>query len=99
MYSLEIIQRMNSEDLPAQPPYELRFHPRIVALRHQVNGLPIDSEYRRWLRHSLWKYAEQIIAREEPPADQGWDDLEGLQQVTLGDRLEASLTALANRYR
>ena len=99
MYSLEIIQRINTENQPAQPSYELLFHPRIVALRHQVNGLPVDSEYRRWLRHSLWKYAEQIVARVEPPPDEGWDDLEDLQQVTLGDWNEASLKAMTSWYR
>ena len=98
MYSLEIILRMNSEDRPALPPYELRFHPRLVALRHQVNALPVDPEYRRWLRRSLWKYSEQIIAREEPAPEEGWDDLEDLQQVTLGNRMEASLRELAYRY-
>ena len=94
MHSLEIIQRINAEIQPAQPPYELRFHPRIVALRHQINALPVDTEYRRWLRRSLWKYAEQIIAREVRNPDQGWDDLEDLQQVALGDWNEASLRAL-----
>ena len=98
MYSLEIIQRINAANQPAQPPYELRFHPRIVALRHQVNGLPIDSEYRRWLRHSLWKYAEQIVARVEHPPEEGWDDLEELQQVSLGDWNEAHLLCLVRRY-
>ena len=94
MYSLEIITRLNAAEQPAQPPYELCFHPRLLILRHQVNTLPVDQEYRRWLRYSLWKYAEKIIAREEPPPDQGWDDLEALQQVALGDWNEAMLQSM-----
>ena len=98
MYSLEILTRINAELPPLQPPNELRLHPRIVALTHIVNRLPVDKEYRRWLRHSLWRYADQIIARTEPPSNEGWDDLEDLQQVSLGDWNEANLHAMCNRY-
>lgn len=37
---------------------------------------PVDPEYRRWLRHSLWKYGEEIISRDEAPPDEGWNDLD-----------------------
>ena len=99
MFSLEILDRINAADQQSAPPYEQRLHPRIVALTHIVNQLPVDKEYRRWLRHSLWKYADQIIARTEPPPNEGWDDLEDLQQVSLGDWNEAGLNAMCNRYR
>jgi len=98
MFSLEILSRINAEVLAPTPPYALRLHPRIVALTRIVNQLPVDKEYRRWLRHSLWKYADQIIARTEPPPNEGWDDLEDLQQVSLGDWNEANLTAMCKRY-
>jgi hypothetical protein len=98
MYSLEIIKRINAADPKPAPFYELRFHPRIVALTRIVNQLPVNKEYRRWLRHSLWLYADQIIARVEPAHDEGWDDLEDLQQVTLSDRMAASMDALCSRY-
>lgn len=98
MYSLEILKRINAAEQQPAPPYELRFHPRIVALTRIVNQLPVDKEYRRWLRHSLWKYADQIIARVEPAHDEGWDDLEDLQQVSMGDWNEASLHAMCSPY-
>ena len=99
MYSLEILNRINAEAPPTQPPYEQRLHPRIVALTRIVNQLPVDKEYRRWLRHSLWKYADQIIARPEVRPLEEMDDLEDLQQVSLGDWNEANLHAMCNRYR
>ncbi len=99
MYSLEVIKRINAIDQPALPPYELRFHPRIVELARNINDLPVDQEYRRWLRHSLWHYADQIIARPEYQPGEGWDNLEALQQVALGDWNEAMLQAMSNRYK
>lgn len=98
MYCLEILNRINAEVQAHTLHYELRLHPRIVALTRIVNALPVDKEYRRWLRHSLWLYADQIIERIEPPHDEGWDDLEALQQAALGDWNEAMLRAMCNRY-
>lgn len=97
MFSLEIIKRINASEQRPAPPYNLRFHPRIVALTRIVNQLPVEKEYRHWLRHSLWKYADQIIARTEPSPNEGWDDLEDLQQVSLGDWNETNFTAMCNR--
>lgn len=98
MFSLETLLRINAEVQGLAPAYELRLHPRIVALTRTLNALPVDKEYRRWLRHSLWKYAAQIINRPEPLPSEGWDDLEDLQQVSLGDWNEANLHAMCNRY-
>lgn len=36
-------------------------------------------------RCSVDTYADQILARPLTPADGDWDDLEAIQQVTLGD--------------
>ena len=93
MYSLEIINRINAAQRAPTPPYEVRLHPRIVALTRTVNELPVGQEYRRWLRHSLWKYADQIIARPDATSSEEMDDLEDLQQVSLSDWNEAALHA------
>ena len=93
MYSLEIINRINAEAQPLQTAYELRLHPRIVELTRTVNELPVGQEYRRWLRRSLCKYADQIIARPEATSSEEMDDLEDLQQVSLSDWNEAALNA------
>jgi hypothetical protein len=89
MYSLKIITRINAEAPKASPDFALRYHPRILELRRIVEQLPVDKEYRRWLRHSLWRYADQIVARPVYRAGEGWDDLEALQQLALGDWMEA----------
>jgi len=92
MHSLETLIRMNLESEQTNPSMEcLRNHPRIVQLRAEVSRLPIDDEYRRWLYRSINLYAEQIVERPLYQVDEGWDDLEALQQVTLGDMMESSL--------
>lgn len=98
MHGFETTKRINAEVQAPKLLNELRLHPRIVALTRAVNALPVDKEYRRWLRHSLWLYADQIIERIEPSYDEGWDDLEALQQAALGDWNEAMLHAMCNRY-
>lgn len=94
MYALEIIRRINAEVRPAQPDPELMFHPIILDLRRTVNALPVDSDYRRWLRYTLWQNAAWFIDRIEPPQEEGWDNLEALQQAALGSMMEASLQAM-----
>lgn len=69
----------------------LRQQPRLVRLRERVASLPVDQEYRGRLLHSIDVYAEHIVARPVYAADEGWDDLEALQQVTLSDWMEMSL--------
>lgn len=94
MHDLDTLYRLNSEACGKgnlNPPYELRLHPKICALRREVDAISVSDEYRRWLRYALWRYADQLIEREEPLADQGWSDFEALQQVALGDRMEAAL--------
>lgn len=98
MYSLEIINRINAEEQAPKPAYELRFHPRIVSITRFINELPVGNEYRRWLRRSVWKYANQILARPEATAPEEMDDFELIQQVSLGDWNEANLQALYNRF-
>lgn len=97
MHSLETILRINAVRQAELPPYELRLHPKICALRRDIDSLSVSSEYRRWLRYALWRYADQLIEREEPQSGEGWSNIEALQQVVLGDRLEASLTAMSMR--
>lgn len=65
-------------------------HPRLNALTYTVQRLPVGGVYRAALLRSVDRYAEQIIERQP---DEDWDDLEALQQVTLGDIMEASLRA------
>ncbi len=92
MHDLQTLVRLNSGQAePELPGHRLRLHPRIVALRRQVAQLPVAQDYRRWLIRSLNRYADQIVARDIDAGLAGWDDLEALQQVTLGDRMEACL--------
>jgi tripartite-type tricarboxylate transporter receptor subunit TctC len=46
---------------------------------------------------SIDTYRDQILARPHYAPDEGWDDLEALQQVTLGDRMERELHKLLIR--
>ena len=71
-------------------------HPRITKLRSHVQSLLVDESYRAELLHSIDTYADQIISRTEPAPQEGWDDLEALQQVTLGDTLERALQELVS---
>ena len=96
MHGLEIITRINSENPPQ--PHPLRLHPRISALRRSIQGMAVSSEYVSRLYAALYRYADQIVARPYPSPSEDWDDLEALQQVTLGDWMEESLMATARRY-
>ena len=87
----ETLRRLNSE------PHPLNDHPRIVALRESIRGLPVDARYRSRLYHSLYKYADQIVDRPIHESGEGWDDLEALQQVTLGDMNERWLQTVMLR--
>ena len=91
MHSLETILRINAVRQTPPPAYELRLHPKICALRREIDALGVSAEYHRWLRYALWRYADQLVDREEPPADEGWSNFEALQQVALADRGEAIL--------
>lgn len=93
MFNLEIIKRLNAAVTAPAPPYELRLHPRIVAVARFINEIPVSDEYRRWLRHSLWKYADQVLARPEATSPEEMGDFELIQQVSLGDWNEATLAA------
>lgn len=90
MHSLETLIRLNAEfGQPESHNRQLRRHSRIISLRGIVATLPVDAQYRRWLFRSINRYADQLVARPEPTPDEGWDDLEALQQVTLSDMMES----------
>lgn len=92
MHGLQTLIRLNREfGRPEAPGVRLRCHPRIYELRRIVARLPVDEEYRRWLCRSLNLYADQIVARPHYKPEEGWDDLEALQQATLADRVESQL--------
>jgi hypothetical protein len=89
MHGLDTLMRLNAEfGQPELPGKRLRHHPRIAALRTYVKGLPVDENYRCWLYRSINLYADQIVTRPVYAPEEGWDDLEALQQVTLGDMNE-----------
>jgi len=69
-------------------------NPRIALLIKQVNSLPVNDEYKSLLLDAIKNYREQILERPEIPIDGGWNDLEALQQVTLGDMLERSINLI-----
>lgn len=60
-------------------------HPRIVLLRNDVLSLPVNEEYKNLLLQSIELYRDHIIDRPVYAHDEGWDDLEAIQQVTLAD--------------
>lgn len=95
MFSLEdIIARNAAIGQAPIPPFDLRYHPRIVALTRDVGGMSVSEDYRRWLHRSIRQYAGQIVAR---VPGEGWDDLEALQQVALSDWMELVLIPAAWR--
>lgn len=100
MHGLETLRRLNAEvSQPEMPGQRLRHHTRIQALRLSVASLPVDDDYRRWLYRSINLYADQIVERPEYQHSEGWDDLEALQQVTLGDMNEHYLSQVLSRNR
>lgn len=90
LHSLEHIIRINRSERPV--PHPLYWHPRIAALRCSIGALPIQYEYRNRLRSALYRYADQIVKRPQYKPEEGWDDLEALEQVTLGDWMEESVS-------
>jgi hypothetical protein len=85
MHSLQTLNRLNEFACLTK-----LNHPRLHELTYTVQRLPIGGFYRSALLRSIDRYADQIVER---PQDEGWDDLEALQQVTLGDMMEASMQA------
>lgn len=94
MHALETLVRLNA----GRPHHPLYWHPRIAALRQSVNRLPVGDEYRERLRKALYQYADQIVERPYYKLHEGWDDLEALQQVALGDWFEESIAATLRAY-
>jgi hypothetical protein len=92
MHGLELITRINSAT--KRKPHPLRMHPRIYALRRSIRGMAVSSEYVSRLYAALYKYADQFVERPHYKPEEGWDDLEALQQVTLGDWMEESIRRL-----
>lgn len=96
MHGLETITKMNGAEKRNLHP--LYWHPRIAALRRSVNRLPVGDDYRCRLRHALYQYADQIVNRSHYKPEEGWDNLEALQQVTLGDWMEETLRSTASDH-
>lgn len=92
MNGLATLTRLNrARDLEVHP---LAQHPRIQALRRQIREMGVRSDYMSRLYHSLYKYADQIVERPVYAPGEGLNDLEALQQVTLGDMNERSLRVM-----
>ena len=87
MHSLQTLTRLN--EFACLPRCQ---HSRLSALAYTVQRLPIGNYYRAALLTSIDRYAGQITERQP---DEGWDDLEALQQVTLGDMMEFALRTTA----
>jgi hypothetical protein len=95
MWDLDTLRQLNRAERYGPDHYAWRYHPRVVALQRAINQLPVPPGYRARLRLSLYRYAEQLVSRPEPLPQAGWTDLEALQQITLGEALEASLARQA----
>ena len=65
--------------------HELTEHPRIVLLKNDVLSLPVNEGYKKMLLQSIELYRDHIIDRPVYAHNEGWDDLEAIQQVTLAD--------------
>jgi hypothetical protein len=88
MHGLDTLGRLN--EFACLQKYN---HPKLHALTYTVQRLPIGGLYRAALLWSIDRYADQLIERPLYRPDEGWDDLEALQQVTLGDMMETSIRA------
>lgn len=73
------------QELQSSNHHGLADHPRVVLLRNDVLNLPVDNEYKAHLLNSIDLYYDHIINRPVYAVDEAWDDLEAIQQVTLGD--------------
>ncbi len=63
-------------------------HPRLIKLKQDVYSLPVDSEYKRELLESISLFGDDILKSPENSPNQGFDDLENIQQITLARRME-----------
>lgn len=63
-------------------------HPRLIKLKQDVYSLPVDSEYKRALLESISLFGDDILKSPENSPNQGFDDLENIQQITLARRVE-----------
>jgi hypothetical protein len=63
-------------------------HPRLIKLKQDVYSLPVDSEYKRALLESISLFGDDILKSPENSPNQGFDDLENIQQITLARRME-----------
>lgn len=63
-------------------------HPRLIKLKQDVYSLPVDSEYKRALLESISLFCDDILKSPENSPNQGFDDLENIQQITLARRME-----------
>ena len=77
----------------------MKEHLRITLLRSHVLSLPVDDDYRAALLQAIDTHADEIISRPPHASGDGWDELEALQQATLGDTLECATQELLARVR
>lgn len=107
MHGLETLTRLNREpfvvddnplnnllrdaDGNAVPGHPLRNHPRIRHLRAVISGMGLNGFFKSHLYDSLYRYADQIVARPAYRYGEGPGNLEALQQVSLGDLWERGL--------
>jgi hypothetical protein len=77
--------------------YKLDDDLRILILKDDVLNLPVPADYAFQLLSSIDKYRDQLLARPIYEKPDLWDDLEALQQVTLGDILETRMLEIFER--
>lgn len=92
MHSLETLRRLN--EFACLPKIN---HPKLHALTYTVQRLPVGGFYRAALLRSIDRYADQLVERPALPPEEAWDDLEALQQATLGDMIEVALKTRISR--
>lgn len=56
-----------------------------MLLRNDVLSLPVNEEFKNLFLNSIELYRDHIIDRSEYAPDEGWYDLEAIQQATLSD--------------
>ena len=93
MHGPETLSRLN--EFACLPKYN---HPKLHALAYTVQRLPIGGFYRAALLRSIDRYSDQLIDRPHYTPEEGWDDLEALQQVTLGDMMEHRMHQLHRNH-
>jgi len=94
MWCRETLKKLNAwADTPPER-HPLRYHPRILALRKFVKGLPVSPDYKHQLVRNIYVLAEEIVSRPVYAPGEGWSDEEALQQYTLAQIFEKNIQCL-----